>query len=239
MKYIDLTFPTPQHNLACDEALIHWCEERRQDEILRFWEPLQYFAVLGHSGKTQVEVDLSSCRANRVPVLRRCSGGGTVLQGPGCLNYSLILRIRDRTPLQGVAEANRFIMRRLKSSLEPIMDSEIEIHGVSDLAIGKRKFSGNAQYRRRHFLLFHGTFLHHFDLSMIEKLLPMPLKQPPYRQNRSHSNFLTNLNLPSSRVKEALKESWSATEEFENIPYETIERLARERYSRHEWNFKF
>ena len=239
MKYINLTFPTPQHNLACDEALIHWCEERRQDEILRFWEPLQYFAVLGHSGKTQVEVDLSSCRANRVPVLRRCSGGGTVLQGPGCLNYSLILRMRDRTPLQGVAEANRYIMRRLKSSLEPIMDSEIEIHGISDLAIGMRKFSGNAQYRRRYFLLFHGTFLLHFDIPFLERLLPVPARQPAYRQNRSHSNFLTNLNLPSSRVKEALKESWGATEEFKNIPYETIDRLARERYSRDEWNSKF
>jgi len=239
MKYIDLTFPTPQHNLACDEALIQWCEDRCEDEILRFWEPRQYFAVLGHSGKIQAEVDLISCRANSIPVLRRCSGGGTVLQGPGCLNYSLILRIRNRSSLQGVTEANRFIMRRLKSILEPIMDSEIEIQGISDLAIEKRKFSGNAQYRRRRYLLFHGTFLLHFDFSMIEKLLPVPSKQPAYRQNRSHGNFLTNLNLPPYRVKEALKQSWSATEEFKNIPSETIERLARERYSRDEWNFKF
>lgn len=161
------------------------------------------------------------------------------MQGPGCLNYSLILRIRNRSSLQGVTEANQFIMRRLKGILEPIMDSEIEIQGISDLAIEKRKFSGNAQYRRRRFLLFHGTFLLHFDFSMIEKLLPVPSKQPAYRQNRSHGNFLTNLNLPPHRVKEALKQSWSAREEFKNIPFETIERLARERYSRDEWNFKF
>ncbi len=239
MKYIDLTFPTPHHNLACDEALIQWCEDRCEDEILRFWEPRQYFAVLGHSGKIQAEVDLISCRANRIPVLRRCSGGGTVLQGPGCLNYSLILRIRNRSSLQGVTEANQFIMRRLKSVLEAIMDSEIEIQGISDLAIEKRKFSGNAQYRKRRFLLFHGTFLLHFDFSMIEKLLPVPSKQPAYRQNRSHGNFLTNLNLPPHRVKEALKQSWSAREEFKNIPFEAIESLVGERYSRDEWNFKF
>ncbi len=239
MKYLDLTFPAPEYNLACDEALIHWCEDRCEDEILRFWEPRQYFAVLGHSGKIQAEVDLASCRANRIPVLRRYSGGGTVLQGPGCLNYSLILRIRSGSPLQGVTEANRFIMRRLKSILEPIIDAEVEIQGISDLALGKRKFSGNAQYRKRRFLLFHGTFLLHFDLSMIEKLLPVPSKQPPYRQNRPHRSFLTNLNLPPHRVKEALKQSWGAREEFKNIPFETIERLARERYSRDEWNFKF
>ncbi len=102
-----------------------------------------------------------------------------------------------------------------------------------------RKFSGNAQYRKRRFVLFHGTFLLHFDISFLEKLLPVPSKQPAYRQNRTHGNFLTNLNLPPHKVKEALKQSWSARVEFKNIPFETIERLARERYSSDEWNLKF
>jgi len=77
------------------------------------------------------------------------------------------------------------------------------------------------------------------DVSLIEKHPPVPAKQPAYRQNRSHRNFLTNLNLPPHKVKEALKRSWGAREEFKNMPFETIERLARERYSRDEWNFRF
>jgi len=52
------------------------------------------------------------------------------------------------------------------------------------------------------------------DVSLIEKHPPVPAKQPAYRQNRSHGNFLTNLNLPPHKVKEALKQSWSAGEEF-------------------------
>jgi lipoate-protein ligase A len=130
-------------------------------------------------------------------------------------------------------------MRRLKGIFEPITDSDIEIQGVSDLALAKRKFSGNAQYRRRHFLLFHGTFLHHFDISMIEKLLPIPSKQPAYRQNRSHSNFLTNLELPAQTIKEAMKQSWGAVDELKEIPFERIERLVQKQYSKDEWNLKF
>jgi lipoate-protein ligase A len=239
MKYLDVTFPTPEHNLACDEALILWCEDlSSSDELLRFWAPADYFVVLGHSGRIDSEIDLASCRANHVPILRRCSGGGTVLQGPGCLNYSLILRIDRRKSLQTVSHTNAFVLRTLKHALEPLTGREIEIQGHTDLALGRRKFSGNAQYRKRRYLLFHGTFLLHFDLSVIEKFLPVPPKQPSYRQNRPHEKFLTNLNLPLHRIKQALKQSWSAGEEFKNVPLEAMERLARERYSRDEWNFK-
>jgi lipoate-protein ligase A len=240
MKYLDVTFPTPQQNLACDETLILFCEDSSyDDEILRFWQPADYFVVLGHSGKVHSEIELASCQANRIPILRRCSGGGTVLQGPGCLNYSLILRIDHRDSLRSIPQTNSFVLGALKQALEPLIGPGVEIQGHTDLAFGMRKFSGNAQYRKRRFVLFHGTFLLYFDISVIGKFLPVPPKQPAYRQNRTHENFLTNVNLPPDNIKEALKQSWSAAEEFKNIPVETIERLTRERYSRDEWNFKF
>ena len=240
MKVLDLTLPTPQHNLACEEALLQWCEEDGyKDEILRFWEPREHFAVLGYSGKIHSELNLGSCQDLRVPVLRRCSGGGTVLQGPGCLNYALILRITDREALKGITETNAFVMQRLKNGLEPILGPGIEIQGFSDLALGTLKFSGNAQYRKRRFLLFHGALLLRFDISLMDKLLPIPSKQPAYRQNRSHGKFLTNLNLPTHAVKEALKRAWGAAQELKEPPLEIIERLVRERYAKEEWTLKF
>jgi lipoate-protein ligase A len=40
--------------------------------------------------------------------------------------------------------------------------------------VGNRKFSGNAQRRKRDFLIFHGTFLLNFDLQLIAKYLCRP-----------------------------------------------------------------
>ncbi|MGH7767085.1 MAG: lipoate--protein ligase family protein [Candidatus Binatia bacterium] len=239
MKYLERTWPTPAENLACDEALLLACEENGEDEVVRFWEPREHFAVLGYSGRTNAEVFLPRCRERRVPVLRRLSGGGAVLQGPGCLNYALVLKTTERPNLHDVAATNAFVMERLKRALTPVVESPIAVHGFTDLTVGARKISGNAQYRKRRALLFHGTFLLNFDISFIEKLLPVPAKQPAYRRNRAHDSFLANLNLSPASVKEALKQAWSAGEEFKNIPFESIERLARERYSRDEWNLRF
>ena len=122
MRCLEATFPTPAENLACDEALVDWCEKGKADEILRFWEAGRYFVVLGHGGKVAAEIDLAACRSLGVPVLRRLSGGGTVLQGPGCLSYSLILDIEERTVLNGVSATNSFVMERLQSALAPLID---------------------------------------------------------------------------------------------------------------------
>ena len=93
MTLLDVSFPLPVHNLACDEVLLNMLEEEAVGEILRFWTSTQYFVVLGSSNNVRDEVDLDACRADGIPILRRHSGGGTVLQGPGCLNFSLILAI--------------------------------------------------------------------------------------------------------------------------------------------------
>ncbi len=129
-------------------------------------------------------------------------------------------------------------MGRLKQALEPLLDSEVAIQGVSDLARGAQKFSGNAQYRKRRALLFHGTFLLKFDIPLIDKLIPPPPKQPLYRQNRPHGEFLINLNLPATTIKSALKQSWGAGEELKDVSFDTIETLVRKRYSKDEWNLR-
>lgn len=239
MQYTDLTYPAPCQDLACDEVLIDLCKEGYDHEILRFWEPSQYFVVLGYSSKIKDDVDLLFCRENGIPVIRRCSGGGTVLQGPGCLNYSLILKMANSPPLKTIIDTYSFVMTRHKEAVQAILNKKVEIQGRSDLALGLRKFSGNAQLRKRKFLLFHGTFLLEFDISLIEKILRMPSKQPQYRDNRSHKDFLTNLNIPSRIMKQALKEAWNATEALGNVPGEKIDSLVRTKYSSSEWNLKF
>ena len=276
MKFLDLTLPTPAENLACDEALLDTCETaltlaplggegqgegafglRCLGGILRFWESLEYFVVVGYGNKVADEVNQTACAKMNVPILRRCSGGGTVLQGPGNLNYSLILPFDETGPLRTITAANQFIMERNRAAIEAAISrqpsaishlpSAIRISGHTDLTITSRpaphaswlKFSGNSQRRRKHFLLFHGTFLLNFDLALIEKLLLMPTKQPDYRQHRAHSEFLTNLHLPADTVKQALQSAWDATTPLSEVPDNQIAALTREKYSTAEWNLKF
>jgi len=239
MKYLDQTLQTPQENLACDEALLDWCEEGFPDEILRFWEPRQYFAVLGYSNKTRSEVNLDSCKRLGVPVLRRCSGGGTVLQGPGCLNYALLLKIQCDSPLTNITKANAFIMNRNRNALNSLLGGKVLIQGHTDLTLQGTKFSGNSQRRRRLFLLFHGSFLLDLDLDLIEQTLRMPSKQPPYRRDRAHQDFLTNLHLPATAVKNAMKQIWNATTALDELPEKRIQQLLRDKYATDGWNLKF
>ena len=243
MRHLDLTLPSPAENLACDEALLDWCESGEGAECLRFWESPEPFVVVGYANKVETEVNVAACEARKIPILRRCSGGGTVVQGPGCLNYSLVLPITKSGPLHSIAVANQFIMRHNRAAIQSLNPQpstfNCAIRGHTDLAIGEKKFSGNSQRRRKHYLLFHGTFLLNFDLTLIANLLQMPSKQPDYRESRKHADFLTNANVSAERVKAAFRKVWDAGSRLDNPPLDKIKTLARERYATNEWNFKF
>ncbi|MEW6301993.1 MAG: lipoate--protein ligase family protein [Verrucomicrobiota bacterium] len=239
MQHLDLTLPTPEENLACDEALLDWAEEGRSGEVLRFWEARQPFVVVGYSNKVHDEVFPEACRACGVPILRRCSGGGTVVQGPGVLNYTLVLRIDETGPLGTITGANRFIMERQRLAVEKLVHRPVSVSGHTDLAMDERKFSGNAQRRRRQFLIFHGTFLLKLDAALMEQLLPYPSRDPDYRRGRAHTEFLTVLRVPADSLKTGLRTAWNASEPWDAMPDDRIARLVRERYARDEWNLKF
>ena len=234
MRLLDLTFATPEENLACDEALLNSCEAGESDEILRFWESPTHFVVLGYSNRAETEVQLNHCHEMNIPVLRRCSGGGTVLQGPGCLNYSLILRIDSS--LESITETNCYVMRRNRDAIQSLVADPVEIRGHTDLAMNDLKFSGNSQRRRRNFLLFHGSFLLGLDLDLVGTLLKFPSREPEYRQGRSHRQFLTLLPAPAEKIKAALRAAWKGEQLVQDVPHTAIRALVHDRYSHQEWN---
>ena len=240
MKYFDCTLSSPAANLACDEALLDWNESGDGGEVLRFWESPDYFVVVGYANKIAAEVNVAACENRGIPILRRCSGGGTVLQGPGCLNYALILPITDDGPVRTIPEANHFIMERNRAAIASVFpQSEISLRGHTDLCLGRLKFSGNSQRRHKRALLFHGTFLFNFNLSLISEFLLMPSKQPDYRENRAHASFLTNLNVPAEVLKRALQQSWRAFEPLDQPPLKAASALEHQKYATGAWNRKF
>jgi lipoate-protein ligase A len=239
MQYIELTLPDPASNLACDEALVELFEaQRAPDGILRIWEPKNHFIVLGHSNRIDSEVDFAACESERLSIFRRLSGGGTVMQGPGCLNYSLILRNGVDIPL-GIAESFQVVLEHHKQCIQEMIGDRVDIAGVSDLVINGRKFSGNAQYRKRRFTLVHGTFLLNLDPAIVARCLRLPSKQPAYRQNRSHDSFMRNLHLDPNEVRKTLRAAWSAGDQFTEVPNAMIADLKKSRYGRPDWTRRF
>ena len=209
MQYIDLTSPDPGWNLTLDESLLEICE-MGGSEVLRVWESASYFIVMGLSGREEREVHLVACRRDGIPILRRKTGGGTVLQGPGCLNYTLVLR-KDRDPaLSRIDTTHAYCLDRLAQRLRS-MQPAIRRDGISDLTLEGKKFSGNAQRRLRRAILYHGTLLYDFDRERVERYLKEPERQPDYRMHRSHRTFLRNLEISPESLKKILLQEWNGS----------------------------
>ena len=239
MKYLDVTFADPRRNLACDEALGDNFDAAGGGEVLRLWEPSGYFVVVGYSNRASAEVNVAACEERGIPILRRFSGGGAVVQGPGCLNYTLVLRNERPGSFGDIGQSYSRVLERHRRVFEKLLSQPVQVEGTSDLAIAGWKFSGNAQHRKHSYTVFHGSFLLNFDLSLIEACLPMPSRRPAYRRDRSHESFLRNLCIDPAQVRQALKEEWQADNPYETVPNEGIEDLMEMRYGRDEWNFKF
>lgn len=237
MICLDVSFPAPAENLACDEALLDASEEQGGQAVLRFWESPVPFVVLGYANRIIEEVDVPACRELGLPILRRCSGGGTVVQGPGCLNYAVVLPLSEAPELESITGTNRFVMERTRKAIAGALGRSVAVEGHTDLAIGDLKFSGNAQRRKRDWLLFHGTvLLDEFDRSLISRVLLQPPRQPEYRRSRDHSEFVTGLGLDRATIKNALCSEWRAVDGPGEIPNARIQELVSSRYSREEWN---
>jgi lipoate-protein ligase A len=228
MLLLEKTLPTFVENVALDEALLLGAEAGGS-ELLRLWECPEYAVVLGAAGRLMQEVDEPACLADGVPILRRSSGGGAVLLGPGCLNFSLVLRF-DRDPaLVDLHASYRFILGRFEQALTATF------HGTSDLAIGERKFSGNAQQRKRTHLLHHGTLLYAFDIEKIGRYLKTPPREPEYRRGRSHGEFVTNVLMTRETLIDAVKEAWPTSALMNELPNEMVQQLAAEKYANETW----
>lgn len=238
MLRLNLTLPTPAENLALDEALLDHCECHPGSQVLRFWMPTQPFVVLGNGGAVAGETHADTCDGLGIPILRRASGGGTILQGPGCLNYALILEIAQDPALASIPGTNRHLMEQQRQTLEALAGGSVRIQGHTDLTWNGKKFSGNAQRRKKTHLLFHGTFLLQFDLSLVARCLKEPVRQPAYRNARPHAEFITNLPLDPTRLMDALANQWKATTPMLHPPVEPTRELVANRYSLRDWTHR-
>ena len=240
MRLLDYSFAEPEANLALDETLLDSVEKGYSATALRFWESPSHFVVLGVSQKLAEETDESACRRVGIPILRRCSAGGCVLQGPGCLNYSFAIRYESYPEARSIHGSYQLILPAIARVLKERHGIPARREGISDIAVEGLKISGNAQKRRKHAMLHHGTLLYDFDVTLAEQCLRHPAERPSYRGDRNHRAFLTNLPLPPLALVETVLEAFSLNGPLDSAPspseMEQVQRLVREKYATHEWN---
>jgi lipoate-protein ligase A len=238
MHLLDLTLTTPAANVALDEALLDAAEAGEIGlPVLRLWESPTPFVVLGRSSRVAFEVDMAGCQAKGITIIRRASGGASVVAGSGCLMYALVMPYAEREHLRELDKLHCDVLSQVRHALAPLA-LDIEHVGTCDLAINGRKFSGNAVRCKRDHFLYHGTLLYAFDLMFIETVLRQPLRQPDYRASRRHADFLMNLDISAQTLRSALASAFGASTRLTNWPEIRTQRLVTNRYSNEAWNFE-
>lgn len=240
MRRIDYSDPEPAVNLALEEVLLDEVESGRQPDTLRFWESPVPFVVLGTAQVLAEEVREDHCKEDGVPIMRRCSAGGCVLQGPGSLNFALYLGVANCPEVANLHASYRYILGRVCRALREVgVDAAQE--GISDIAVAGRKISGNAQRRRRNAILHHGTLLYRADTAAMARYLREPAARPDYRGARDHGAFVMAVAAPPDALRTTIAASFDASGPPvapEAAHLERARELAREKYCQRSWVYR-
>lgn len=177
--------------------------------------------VMGISGKAKELIDQNHVKD--IPVIRRFSGGGTVVVDENTLFVTMICNKEDVDtspfPKQILCWNGNLFKQSLKEHRYSVKEN--------DYAIDDRKFGGNAQYICKNRWLHHSTLLWDYNPTLM-KALTLPPKMPVYREQRPHTDFLCKLNTFLQKKEEFLTPFTSTLEEhfaLKPISYEDISHI--------------
>ncbi len=142
--------------------------------------------VMGISGKPDELIDQEKIRKKPIPVIKRFSGGGTVVVDEATLFVTFIFQ-KDFHPFPAFPEPIMQWSGSLYHSFFPAITLR-----ENDYVIGDKKCGGNAQYIKKDRWLHHTSFLWNFKQEHMDYLLH-PKKTPKYRADRTHHEFLCGL----------------------------------------------
>ena len=163
-------------NMALDEALLSCFDPRHSLPVLRLygWEPPAL--SVGRYQDAAGALDLELCTADRVPVVRRMTGGGIIFHGQE-LTYSIVCAPEQIGEALGVKDGFRKLCGFLlgtyqRLGLDAAFATDRNSAGVPlgertafcfagkedfDVLVNGQKIGGNAQRRLRGAILQHGS----------------------------------------------------------------------------------
>ncbi|KAG2679286.1 hypothetical protein I3760_11G044700 [Carya illinoinensis] len=146
--------------------------------------------VMGVSGKPAELLEIESVLCDQIPVIRRFTGGGTVLVDPGTVFVTFICN-KDTVP--GLQPYPRPLMswsgQLYNKVFQGIGDFNLR---ENDYVFGNRKFGGNAQSITKTRWIHHTSFLWDYEVKTMA-YLKLPARAPEYRLARSHLEFICRM----------------------------------------------
>ncbi len=229
---------SPIDNLAMEEALLATCSQP-----LLFLYENESAIVIGRFQNPWLECNIGTIRRAGIPILRRISGGGTVVHGRGNLNWSVI----RPGPLSSKEET-------LARMVQVLADLGVAINTSAhfDLLIElpdeafARKVAGSAFRQTARSSLQHATLLVNANLERLKNLLAGPPRQIDGTGVRSRPSPVGNLvhllsNMDVFTVVKAVSRHWSGKDRPLPLrPNDFVGNrhflLAKERLRTWEWN---
>jgi lipoate-protein ligase A len=175
-RLIDSGHLSGPENMAIDEALLHSFDPQISHPVLRLygWEPASL--SLGRFQKPAAVLDLDRCQADKVPVVRRVTGGGVIYHVDE-LTYSLVCAPGHIPPASSIKDSFRVLTGFLLAfyrglGLEAAYAVDVAPAGTRlgertsfcfagketfDILIGGMKIGGNAQRRQKGIIFQHGS----------------------------------------------------------------------------------
>ncbi|MFW9820103.1 MAG: biotin/lipoate A/B protein ligase family protein [Candidatus Thorarchaeota archaeon] len=254
-RFLPLKINNGYWNMALDEAILQSVIDGKSPNTLRFYKWKPSTASIGRNQSLSNEINLDFMEKSGFTVVRRITGGGAVFHDENReITYSIICPIKFLVNLgaNNVIEQFEIITQGIIKGLNIFgLKAKKDIIHCPALLLNGKKFSGNAQVRKKGIVLQHGTILLDIDPELIYSILKAPENVGKSRMVRSVrakcigiknniSNFEeTSLIVSLKKGFESvlgitLKEGIISEEE-----HELANRLVTEKYSNLSWLNKY
>ncbi len=154
------------------------------------WIPEETCIVLGRSNNPTDSLFIENVVADNVPVYKRSTGGETVVLSNKMIVLSVAVAQTDfKSGKTYFMDYNTKIISALKS----LGIKDLGYKGISDITIKDLKILGSSIYQNKIGVFYHAVLNVSESVSLIEKYLKHPIREPDYRKNRNHKEFVTSL----------------------------------------------
>jgi len=254
-RFLPLTVGSGFWNMALDEAILKMVIENKSPYTLRFYKWKPSTASIGRNQSLSAEINIVYAKKKGFNVIRRITGGGAVFHDEFReITYSLVCPIKflENLGAKRVIEQFEIITQGIIAGLNIMgLKTEKDVIHCPALLLDGKKFSGNAQVRKKGHLLQHGTILLEIDPELMYSVLRAPENVGKSRMVKSVRAKCIGIknqlqNYDEQILINSLRRGFENTLEFElkdgiftNDELKLAEKLVKEKYSSSDWLKKY